>query len=260
MTDVTELAGLSDDSIAAAAEAARQRGVDGYLITLVLPTHQPALESLVDPVVRRRLLAAAQARGSRGNAYDNLELVKRLAVLRAERALLLGYPTHSDYVLADRTARDNAHVDEMLGQVIPAAVANARREQDELAAAKRRAGEDEPFEAADWAYYAAQVRRDRYAFDAAAIRPYLELERVLVDGVFYAANLLYGVTFERRDDLVGYQPEVSVWEVFDADGSGLGLFVADYFTRDGKRGGAWSQSLVNQSHGCSASGRWWPTT
>ncbi len=174
--------------------------------------------------------------------------------------LLLGYPTHSDYVLADRTARDNAHVDEMLGQVIPAAVANARREQDELAAAKRVAGEDEPFEAADWAYYAAQVRRDRYAFDAAAIRPYLELDRVLVDGVFHAANLLYGVTFERRDDLVGYQPEVTVWEVFDADGSGLGLFVGRLLHPG--RQARWRLVAVpgEPVAGCSASGRWWPTT
>ena len=246
--DRSELAGLDDDAISAAAEAARQRGLDGYLITLVLPTHQPALESMRDPLSRRRLLAAAQARGSRGNAYDNRELARRLAVLRAERAALLGYPTHSDYVLADRTAKDNASVDAMLHQIIPAAIANARREHDELVAAKAADGDPEPFEAADWAYYAARVRRDRYAFDAAATRPYLVLERVLVDGVFHAANLLYGLTFEARDDLTAYNADVRVFEVFDADGSGLGLFVADYFTRDGKRGGAWSESLVAQSH------------
>ncbi|GAA3605896.1 M3 family metallopeptidase [Microlunatus ginsengisoli] len=246
-SDVAELDGLGPDAIGAAAEAARQRGLDGYLITLVLPTHQPALESLHEPASRRRLLAAAQSRGSRGNAYDNRDLIRRLAVLRAERAELLGYRSHSDYVLADRTAKDNASVDDMLHRIIPAATANASREAAELAAAKRADGDDAPFEASDWAYYAARVRRDRYAFDASAIRPYVELERVLTDGVFAAATLLYGLGFVVRDDLAGYHPDVVVYEVFDADGSGLGLFVADFFTRDGKRGGAWSESLVPQS-------------
>ncbi|HET9649033.1 MAG TPA: M3 family metallopeptidase [Microlunatus sp.] len=245
---VEELDGLSEDAIAAAAEAARQRGLDGYLLTLVLPTHQPALEALNRASSRRRLLEAAQARGSRGNAYDTRELVRRIVVLRAERAALLGYPSHSDYVLADRTARDNATVDAMLRQIIPPALANARREQAELEAAKQANGDDSPFEAADWAYYAARVRKERYAFDAAATRPYFELDAVLVDGVFKAAEVLYGLTFRRRDDLAGYRPEVRVFEVFDTDHRGLGLFVADYFTRDGKRGGAWSESLVGQSH------------
>ncbi len=246
--DVTELQGLSEDAIAAAREAARQRGLDGYLITLVLPTHQPALESLRRGESRARLLAAAQARGSRDNAHDTRDLLKRMVVLRAERAALLGYPTHSDYVLADRTAKDNTSVDAMLAQIIPAAIEKARREQDDLAAAKLADGDEEPFGAADWAYYAARLRRDRYSFDASATRSYFELDAVLVDGVFHAANLLYGLTFSRRDDLEGYRLDVGVWEVFDADGLGLGLFVADYFTRDGKRGGAWSESLVAQSH------------
>ncbi len=246
--DVTDLEGLSADAIAAAREAALQRGLDGYLIALVLPTHQPALESLRSGAARRRLLAAAQARGSRGNAHDTRETLLRMVVLRAERAALLGYRTHSDYVLDDRTAKDNASVDEMLRRIIPAAIPNARREQEELAAAKLAGGDDEPFGAADWAYYAAQVRRDRYSFDAAATRPYFELDAVLVDGVFHAANLLYGLTFTRRDDLDGYRPDVRVWEVFDAAGAGLGLFIGDYFTRDGKRGGAWSESLVAQSY------------
>jgi peptidyl-dipeptidase Dcp len=246
--DAAELDGLSEDAIAAAREAARQRGLDGYLVTLVLPTHQPGLESLRSGIARRRLLAAAQARGSRGNEHDTRDILKRMAVLRAERAALLGYRTHSDYVLDDRTAKDNVSVDEMLHQIIPAAIANARREQEVLSDAKLADGDDEPFGAADWAYYAARVRRDRYSFDAAATRPYFALDRVLVDGVFHAATLLYGLTFRRRDDLHGYRPDVGVWEVFDPDGVGLGLFVGDYFTRDGKRGGAWSESLVSQSH------------
>jgi peptidyl-dipeptidase Dcp len=246
--DAAELDGLSDDALAAAAEAARQRALDGYLITLVLPTHQPALESLRKPESRRRLLAAAEARGSRGNAADNRELVRRMAVLRAERAELLGYASHSAYVLADTTARDNAGVDAMLQQIIPAAVANARHEEAELAAAKVTDGDQGSFIAADWAYYAAQVRRDRFAFDASATRPYFSLESVLADGVFYAARLVYGLRFSRRDDLTGYHADARVYEVFDADGSGLGLFVADHFTRDGKRGGAWSEALVTQSN------------
>jgi peptidyl-dipeptidase Dcp len=248
VAEVADLDGLSDDALAAAAEAARARGLEGYLLTLVLPTHQPALESLRRPESRQRLLDAAQARGSRGNAADNRDLVRRMAALRAERAELLGYRSHSDYVLADRTAKDNASVDAMLQQVIPAAVANARREEAELAEAKAADGGDGPFTAADWAYYATRVRRDRFAFDLSATRPYLSLESVLTDGVFFAAGVAYGLSFSPRDELTGYHPDARVYEVFDADGSGLGLFVADYFTRDGKRGGAWSEALVTQSH------------
>jgi peptidyl-dipeptidase Dcp len=246
-SDAAQLAGFSEDALAAAAEAARGRGLEGFLITLVLPTHQPALEVLQHPEARRRLLTAAQQRGARGNAFDNRDLVLRMAALRAERAALLGYRSHSDYVLADQTAGDNATVDAILHQIIPAAAANARREAADLAAAKAEDGDDSPFEAADWAYYANRLKRDRYAYDLAATRPYFELDSVLVDGVFGAANLLYGLTFARRDDLVAYHRDVGVYEVFDADGSGLGLFLADFFTRDGKRGGAWSESVVVQS-------------
>ena len=248
LVDVADLEGLSEDAVAAAQEAARARGLEGYLITLVLPTHQPALESLARPAVRRRLLEASLARGRRGNAYDTTELVRRIVSLRAERAELLGYPTHSDYVLADRTAESNATLDAMLDQLFAPAVANAKAEETVLAAAMAADGETGEFAASDWAYYAQRVKRERYAFDTSTLRPYFEVRTTLVDGVFHAAEQLYGITFAPRPDLQAYHPEAEVFEVHDADGSALGLFVGDYFTRDSKRGGAWMNSLVSQSH------------
>ncbi|MDX6225264.1 MAG: peptidyl-dipeptidase Dcp, partial [Frankiales bacterium] len=248
VADVADLEGLAPDTVSAAAEAARSRGLDGYLLTLVLPTHQPALESLRRGDVRRRLLSAAQTRGSRAGEHDNRGLVGRIATLRAERAELLGFRTHSDYVLADRTALDNDTLDAMLLRIIPAALSNARREEQDLAVAKAADGDPEPFAAWDWAYYAQAVKRARYSFDTNTLRPYFEVMRTLEHGVFYAAEQLYGITFRRRPDLTSYHPDAIVYEVIDADGSGLGLFIGDYFTRDSKRGGAWMESLVTQSH------------
>nr|WP_239579693.1 M3 family metallopeptidase [Microlunatus panaciterrae] len=242
-----DLDGLSEDAIAAAAAAAQSRGLDGYLITLVLPTHQPALESLTNRQVRRRLYEASVARGSRGNAHDNTDIARQLVVLRAERAELLGYRSHSDYVLADRTAGSNEQLDAMLDQLIAPAVANAHAEQADLAAAMAADGVEDEFAAWDWAFYAEAVRRERYELDTNALRPYFEVDRTLVDGVFFAATSLYGITFTARDDLQAYHPEARVFEVRNADGSELGLFIADYFTRDSKRGGAWMNSLVTQS-------------
>ena len=186
----------------------------------------------------------------RGNAWDNRALVGRLVVLRAERAVLLGYRSHSDYVLADRTAQTNANLDAMLRQLFPAAIRNARREEIDLAAAMAADlgdSNDQPFAAWDWSFYAQAVKRERYDFDGATLRPYFELDRTLVSGVFYAAERLYGITFSRRDDLVAHHEEAAVYEVHNADGSSVGLFVADYFTRDSKRGGAWMSAMVTQS-------------
>lgn len=245
--DPAHLAGLSADQIEAAAQAARRRGLDGYLLTLVLPTHQPALESLQDAGLRRRLLRAAEQRGARGNACDNRELIVGIAALRAERAELLGFASHSDYALADSTAGSNAALDAVLAQLIPPALANARREEAELVAAKASAEPGSPFGPEDWAYYAGRLRADREAAEPSAIGAYLEIWRTLHDGVFFAAEQLYGLRFARREDLAAHHPEARVYEVFDADGSGLGLFVADYFTRDSKRGGAWSEAVVPQA-------------
>jgi peptidyl-dipeptidase Dcp len=238
--DVRELDGLSPDAIKAAAETAKSRGLDGkYVITLVLPTGQPPLAQLASRELRERIHTASTGRGLK----DNPVLVTRIARLRAERAGLLGYKNHAEYVVEDQTAPSAEAVTRMLARLTAPAVANARREAADL---EEQAGF--PVEAWDWAFYAEKVRQARYDIDGARMRPYFELDRVLVDGVFYAANRLYGITFTDRPDLKGYHPDVRVFEVFDEDGAPLGLFLGDYYARESKRGGAWMNSLVDQSH------------
>jgi peptidyl-dipeptidase Dcp len=247
VTDPAELAGLSDDAIAAAAEAARTRGVEGYAITLSLPTAQPALASLHDRGLRERIFSASVARGSRGNDNDTSDVVRRIVRLRAERARLLGYASHAAYQIEDNTARTAEAAIGMLAKLTPAAVANAQAELADLQAVVDAEGGGFAVQPWDWAYYSEKVRKQRYDFDEAELRPYFELERALFDGVFYAAGRLYGLSFTERHDLPVYHPEVRVFEVFNADGSPLGLFYADFYTRDSKRGGAWMNSLVTQS-------------
>lgn len=246
-----ELAGLSEDAIAAAAAAATARGEDGkYLIKLGLPTAQPALASLHDRGLRERVFRASTSRGNRGNEYDNTEVLARIATLRAERAALLGHPHHAAYVIEDQTAKTPDAALSLLQRLAPVAVANAQADAAELQEEIENdtaSGEDFTLQPWDWAYYAERVRRRRYDLDDAELRPYFELERVLVDGVFYAASRLYGLTFTERHDLPKYHPDVRVFEVTDADGSPLGLFLGDYYTRDSKRGGAWMNTFVDQS-------------
>ncbi|MEE2569254.1 M3 family metallopeptidase [Pseudarthrobacter sp. J64] len=238
-----ELTGLPEDDIAGAAEAARAAGHEGkYLLTLIQPSNQAAMASLENRDLRRRLYEASVARGTDGSSLDVRELVLSMARLRAAKADLLGFATYAELVVERQTAPDFAAVESMLNRLAPPAVRNA---DAEAAALAETAGH--PLEAWDWAFYSSKVRRERYAVDEQALRPYFELDRVLTDGVFSAANKLYGLTFRVRGDLVGYHPDVRVWEVFDADGSGLGLFLGDYYTRDTKRGGAWMNSLVEQS-------------
>ena len=241
-----ELAGLSLDAVAAAAAAAEERGLRGWLLTLVLPTPQPALASLSDRDVRRRLHEAAVGRGLHG-ATDTRPLLTRIASLRAERAGLFGFASHADYVLDDQTASTVAAVDRVLSGMTPVAAANARAEVAELEDALHADGHDGPLLPWDHAYYAARVRRDRFSVDADDLRPYLELDRVLRGGVLAAASRLYGLTFTERPDLPAYHPDARVFEVLDADGSGLGLFVCDFFARPTKRGGAWMTTFVDQS-------------
>lgn len=248
LTDAAELDGLPEDARAAAAEAAARRGHPGaWLVDLVLPTQQPALAQLTDRAVRERVHRASVARGGRGGEHDTRATLLALARLRAERAGLLGYPHHAAYIAEDATAKTPEAVADMLGRLAPAAVANARAEAADLEAALRRDVPGATLEAWDWAYYAEQVRKERRSLDDALLRPYLELDRVLHEGVFRAAHELYGLTFTERPDLTGYHPDVRVFEVADADGSGLGLFLGDYWTRDSKRGGAWMNTLVDQS-------------
>jgi peptidyl-dipeptidase Dcp len=246
--DVAELDGLGEGEISAAAEAAKDRGLHGkYVLTLVLPTSHPYLASLTNRSVRERLLTASRARGIRGGAHDNRELVLEITRLRAQRARLLGFASHAAYVTADETAKNPDAVADMLGRLAPAAARNAKAEQQALQAAVQEAAGDVELAAWDWAFYTEKVRQARYNVDTSAMRPYFELERVLHDGVFYAATRLYGVTFTERPDLTAWNPEARVFEVTDEDGSPVGLYIADFYTRDSKRGGAWMNSLVSQS-------------
>jgi peptidyl-dipeptidase Dcp len=243
LDDAAELSGLPADDIASAAEAARSAGHDGkYLLSLIQPSNQPALASLDNRDVRRRLFQASIGRGSSGGSLDVLDLVKSMVALRAEKARLLGFANYAELTVDRQTAPDFEAVQTMLNRLAPAAVRNADAEAAALAEV---AGH--PLEAWDWAYYSAKVRRERYSVDEQALRPYFELDRVLRDGVFFAATSLYGVTFHERPDLEGYHPDVRVWEVRNEDGSELGLFLGDYYARESKRGGAWMNSLVDQS-------------
>ena len=243
--DVAELDGLGAGEISAAAEAAKDRGLDGkYLITLVLPTGHPFLSALTNRGVRERVMAASRSRGIHGGDNDNRGNVLEITRLRAERAALLGYPSHAALVTADQTAKTPEAVDTMLRGVAPAAARNARQEQADL---QEQVGGEFDIAAWDWAFYTEKVRKARYDVDTSEMRPYFESERVLQDGVFYAATRLYGVTFAERTDLVGYHPDVRVFEVSNEDGSPVGLYLFDLYTRDSKRGGAWMNSLISQS-------------
>ena len=252
--DAAELEGLPEDAIAAAAAAAATRGHEGrYLLEMQLPTQQSVIASLARRETRERVQQASMTRGATGDDNDTRQIVLDLARLRAEHARLLGYDHHAAYIAEDATAKTTGAVNAMLARLTPAAVANARREAADLEVAlAREAGDDAELRASDWAYLAEQVRKERYSLDDAALRPYLELDRVVTDGVFKAANLLYGISFAERTDLVGYHPDVRVFEVFDGpvgeQDQGLGLFLADFYTRESKRGGAWMNNLVDQNH------------
>jgi peptidyl-dipeptidase Dcp len=238
VADVEELDGLSPAEISAASRAARDRGLDGYLITLVLPTGHPFLARLTNRGLRERIMTASRSRGIRGGAYDTRGIVLDIVRLRAERARLLGFADHAAAVTAGQTAGTPEAVAALLGELTPAAARNAAAEKADLEAV---AGHE--IASWDWAYYAEKLRAARYDVDDAALRPYFEAECVLRDGVFFAANRLYGLQFIERSDLAGYHPDVRVFEVLEADGSSLGLFLYDLYTRDSKRGGAWMNDL-----------------
>jgi len=243
LDDVAELDGLEAGEISAAAEAAKDRGLDGkYLITLILPTSQPHLAALTNPQVRQRVMDASRARGNRGGEWDNTQLVLDITRLRAERAALLGFESHAAWVTADETAKNPKNVLAMLSRLAAPAARNAREEQADLEA---QAGT--PVGAADWSFYSEKVRAAKYDVDTSAMRPYFEAERVLQDGVFFAATKLYGITFSERTDIPAYHPDVRVFEVLNEDGSPVGLYTLDLYTRDSKRGGAWMNSLISQS-------------
>ncbi len=248
-----ELAGLTDEQIGAAAAAAKVKGLDGkYLIALLNTTGQPPEAQLQNRALRQRLHEASVARGSRGNPYDNTAIVSQVLKLRAEKATMLGYPTYAAYVLADETAKTPEAVNAMLTRLAPPAVANAKREgaalqamiDREQAAKGERTFALQPW---DWAYYTEKVRAEKYDFDQSQLKPYLEMKNVLENGVFYAAGQLYGLSFRQRTDLPVYNSDVLVYDVYNADGSQLAIFLADMYARPSKRGGAWMNAYVQQS-------------
>src|SRR5579875_571981 len=246
LTDERELDGLDRDEIAAMTAAAEERGLDGWLLPLVLPTRQPAIARLARADVRARLHAASLARASRGGQHDNRAVLLEIVRLRARRARLLGFPNHAAVVLADETAETPEAVSGMLDHLAPAAARNAREEGAALAARFREVTGSDGFSAADWAWTAEQERRARFDLDTGELRPYLEADRVLRDGMFAAASRLYGLRFAERTDLAAYHPDVRVFAVSEESGRPLGLYLLDLYTRDTKRGGAWMQSLVDR--------------
>jgi peptidyl-dipeptidase Dcp len=248
VTDRAGLKGLSDGEIAAAATAAQERGLAGkFLLSLQNTTQQPALASLADRSVRERLFRASVDRASQGNANDTRALVLRLSQLRAEKARLFGYKDFASYTLSTQMAKTPEAAEQLMTSLVPAATAKARAEAAKMQALIDAQKGGFKLAAWDWQYYAEQVRKAEFDLDEAQIKPYLELDRVMKDGVFYAANQLYGLTFKERHDLPVYHPDVRVFEVFDADKKPLALFYADYFKRDNKKGGAWMDSFVDQS-------------
>ncbi|MGY0504663.1 M3 family metallopeptidase [Luteimonas sp. e5] len=248
-----ELAGLTPAQIDAAATAAKARGLDGkYVITLLNTTGQPPLSQLENRALRERIHKASVNRGSRGNQWDTTGIVAEVTRLRAERAKLLGYPDYAAFSLANQTAGTKQAVNAMLAQLAPAAVANARLEGAELqkmidAEQKAKGQPSFKLEPWDWAYYSEKVRKDKFDFDEAELKPYLEMINVLENGVFFAANQFYGLSFKPRTDLPKYHPDTWIYDVFDRDGSKLAIFIFDPYARDSKRGGAWMNSYVSQS-------------
>jgi len=244
----SELDGLSAGAIEAAAQAADGRGMKGkWLIPLQNTTQQPSLTFLKNRAVRKQLFENSWTRTEKGDANDTRDTIATIAKLRAERAALLGYPNYAAYVLDDQMAKNPATVESFLDKLVPAATAKANKEAQNIQQVIYKDGQHFQLQPWDWNFYAEQVRKAEYDLDESEVRPYFEVNSVLKDGVFYAAHELYGLTFKERKDLPIYQPDVRVFEVFDKDGSPLGLVYFDYFKRDNKAGGAWMDVFVGQS-------------
>jgi len=241
------LAGLSEAQIAAAAQAAQARGAAGYVLPLQNTTQQPALASLSVRATREAIFANSWNRTEHGDANDTRATIARLAQLRAQRAQLLGYPSHAAWKLEDQMAKTPQAALDFMNALVPVATAKAASEGKDIQAAIASQGGSFSLEPWDWDFYAERVRKTKFDLDDAAVKPYFELNNVLENGVFYAANRLYGVSFKERKDVPVYQSDVRVFEVDDVDGKPLALFYCDYFKRDNKNGGAWMSSFVAQS-------------
>jgi peptidyl-dipeptidase Dcp len=246
--DRAQLDGLPDSDIAAAADKAKSRGLEGkWVITLQNTTQQPPLTYLKNRALRQRLFHASVQRGSHGGDNDTTAIAARMAQIRAERAKLLGYPTYAAYNLANEMAKTPAQAIKLMTDLVPAATAKARAEGARMQKLIDAQGGGFPLAPEDWQFYAEQLRMAEYDLDESQVRPYFELDDVLQNGVFFAATKLYGITFKERKDIPVYQPDVRVFEVFDIDGKPLALFYADFFSRASKQGGAWTSSFVGQN-------------
>ena len=248
VTDRAALAGLSDDQINAAADAAKARKVDGYVVSLQNTTQQPALANLTNHATRQQLLDASLNRAEHGDSNDTRAIIQELAKLRAQKAALFGDPNWADYTLYDQMAKDRATAIGFLDRLAPAVAAKEQHEWSDIVALAKSQGADFQPTAADWNFYAEQIRKQRYAIDSDQLKQYFEFNRVLEDGVFYAANQLYGLTFKERHDIPTWSPDMRVFDVTDADGKPLAIFMIDPWKRDNKNGGAWMSNLVNQSY------------
>jgi peptidyl-dipeptidase Dcp len=247
-TDKAALAGFSEARIAAAAQAAKSRQTEGFVIPLQNTTQQPDLVSLSDRATRETIFEHSWNRTERGNADDTRDTIARLAQLRAQKAKLLGFPSFAAWQLEDQMAKTPQAALQFMDAIVPAATAQAAREAKDnqgVIDAQKGGFQLQPW---DWNFYAEQVRKARFDLDNAQVKPYFEINNVLENGVFYAANQLYGLTFKERHDIPVYQADVRVFEVFDANGKPLALFYCDYFKRDNKNGGAWMDQFVGQSH------------
>ena len=247
--DKAQLAGLSDAELAAAAQAAKDRKLDGkWVIPLQNTTQQPALQDLTDRATRQRLFEASWNRAEHGDANDTRKDIERIAQIRAQQAKLLGFPNYAAWKLDDQMAKTPKTAIDFMQQLVAPATGRAAAEAADIQAVIDQSHGGFKLQPWDWALYAEKVRKARYDLDESQIKPYFELDNVLQNGVFYAANQLYGLTFKERHDLPVYQSDVRVFEVFDKDGSSLALFYCDYFKRDNKNGGAWMSNFVDQSH------------
>jgi peptidyl-dipeptidase Dcp len=246
--DVADLAGLSEADIAAAAEAAKEKKLaNRWVLALQNTTQQPPLASLENRALRQRLFEASAARGNHGGANDTKAIILRLSALRAERAKLLGFPTFAHFSLDDQMAKNPATAFKLMTDLAPAVTAKARGEAariQQLIDQQQGGFQLQPW---DWDFYAEQVRKAEFDLDESEVKPYFELERVLQDGVFFAAGKLYGLTFKPRTDLPKYQEDVRTYEVFDADGKSIAIYYLDLYARPNKSGGAWEDSFVDQS-------------
>jgi peptidyl-dipeptidase Dcp len=246
--DASALAGLSPQQLAAAQEAAKSRKLSGYVVPLQNTTQQPSLESLTSHDTRQKLFEASLNRAEHGDANDTRAIISEVAQLRAKKAALFGAANFADYNLYDQMAKDRATAVGFLDRLAPAVSAKQRQEWADIVALAKSHGANFQPTAADWNFYAEQIRKQRYALNSDDLKPYFEFNKVLEDGVFYAANQLYGLTFKERKDIPTWNPDMRVFQVYDKDGSELAIFMIDPWKRDNKNGGAWMSNLVNQAY------------